>query len=119
MQLLSVLFFLILLPPIVGSNKLWNPCAVKLLSDLSIRSVYFHITCVFFLFLNLQCSEYFQFHLRSTEYLPPTRGKVTDWGVRGPGFKSRGSILTSITETSSLSRVVRAGWDPFSVPVNR
>ena len=45
-------------------------------------------------------------------------GRVTDCGVRGLGFKSPGSILTSRTETSSLSRVVRDGWDPSSVPVN-
>ena len=32
---------------------------------------------------------------------------MTDCGVRGLGFKSRGLILTSRTETSSLSRVVR------------
>ena len=36
---------------------------------------------------------------------------MTDCGVRGLGFKSPGSILTSRTETSSLSRVVREGWD--------
>ena len=36
-------------------------------------------------------------------------GRVTDCGVRGLGFKSPGSILTSRTETSSLSRVVRDG----------
>ena len=36
----------------------------------------------------------------------------------GLGFKSPGSILTSRTETSSLSRVVRDGWDPCSVPVS-
>ena len=38
-------------------------------------------------------------------------GRVTDCGVRGLGFKSSGSILTSRTETSSLSQVVRDGWD--------
>ena len=37
------------------------------------------------------------------------RGRVTDCGVRGLWFKSPGSILTSRTETSSLSRVVRDG----------
>ena len=50
----------------------------------------------------------------------PTRGRVrrvTDCGIRGFGFKSPGSILTSRTETSSLSRVVRDGWDPGSVPL--
>ena len=41
-------------------------------------------------------------------------GRVTDCGVRGLGFKSQGSILTSRTETSSLSRVVRNVWDPCS-----
>ena len=41
-------------------------------------------------------------------------GRVTDCGVRGIGFKSPGSILTSRTETSSLSRVVRYGGDPCS-----
>ena len=35
-------------------------------------------------------------------------------GVRGLGFKTPGLILTSRTETSSLSRVVRDGWDPCS-----
>ena len=45
-------------------------------------------------------------------------GRLTDWGIRGLGFKSMGSILTSRTETSSLSRVVRDGWDPYSVPVS-
>ena len=45
-------------------------------------------------------------------------GRVTDCGVRGLGFKSPGSILTSRAETSSLSRVVRRGWDPCSVPVS-
>ena len=45
-------------------------------------------------------------------------GKVTDCGVRGLGFKSTGLILTSRTETSSLSRVVRDGWDPCSVPLS-
>ena len=38
--------------------------------------------------------------------------------VRGLAFKSQGSILTSRTETSSLSRVVRDGWDPCSVPLS-
>ena len=45
-------------------------------------------------------------------------GRVTDCGVRGLGFKSPGSILTSRTETSSPSRVVRDGWDPCSVPLS-
>ena len=45
-------------------------------------------------------------------------GTVTDCGVRGLGFKSPSSILTSRTETSSLSRVVRDGGDPFSVPLS-
>ena len=42
---------------------------------------------------------------------------MTDCGVRGLGFKSPGSILTSRTETSSLSRVVRDGGGPFYVPL--
>ena len=42
-------------------------------------------------------------------------GRVTDCGVRGLGFKSLGLILTSRIKTSSLSRVVRDGWDPCSV----
>ena len=42
-------------------------------------------------------------------------GGVTDCRVRGLGFKSPGSNLTARTETSSLSRVVRVGWDPCSV----
>ena len=43
-----------------------------------------------------------------------------DCGVRGLGFKSPGSILTSRTETSSLyiSRVVRDGGDPCFVPLS-
>ena len=45
-------------------------------------------------------------------------GRVTDCGVRGLGFKSPGSILISTTETSSLSRAVRDGWDPSSVPAS-
>ena len=45
-------------------------------------------------------------------------GRVTDCGVRGLGFKSPGSILTFRTETSSLSRVVKDGWDPCYVRVN-
>ena len=44
-------------------------------------------------------------------------GRVTDCGVRGFGFKSPGSNLISRTETSSLSRVVRDGWDPCSIPL--
>ena len=40
-----------------------------------------------------------------------------DCGVRGLGFKSPGSILTSRTLTSSLSLVVRDGGDPFSSTV--
>ena len=54
-------------------------------------------------------------------HIHPARGRVgrvTDCGVRGLGFKSPGSILTSRTEISSLSRVVRGGWDPCSVPVS-
>ena len=43
---------------------------------------------------------------------------MTDRGVRGLGFKSQCLILTSITETSFLSRVVRDGWDPCSVPLS-
>ena len=43
-------------------------------------------------------------------------GRVIDCGVRGLRFKSPGSILTSRTETSSLSPVGRGGWDPCSVP---
>ena len=45
-------------------------------------------------------------------------GRVTDYGARGLEFKSPGSIPTSRTETNSLSRVVRDGWDPSSVPVS-
>ena len=45
-------------------------------------------------------------------------GRVTNCGVRGLGFKSPGSILTSRSETTSLSRVVRDGWDPCSVPLS-
>ena len=45
-------------------------------------------------------------------------GRVTDCGVRGLWFKSQGSILTSRTETSSLLRVVRDGWDPCSIPLS-
>ena len=51
----------------------------------------------------------------------PARGRVdrvTDCGVRGLWFKSPGSILTSRIETSSLSRVVRDGWDPCSLPLS-
>ena len=44
--------------------------------------------------------------------------RVTDCGVRGLGFISPGSILTSRTETSSLSRVVRDGWDQSSDPLS-
>ena len=44
--------------------------------------------------------------------------RVTACGVRGLGFKSSGSVLTSRTETSSLSRVVMDGGDPFSAPVS-
>ena len=44
-------------------------------------------------------------------------GRVTDCRVRGLRFKSPCSILTSRTETSSLSRVVRDGWDPRSDPL--
>ena len=35
--------------------------------------------------------------------------ETPDCGVRGLGFKSPGSLLTSRTETTSLSRVVRDG----------
>ena len=55
------------------------------------------------------------------QFYHPARGwvgRVTDCGVRGLGFKSPCSILTSRTETSSLSRVVRDGWDPCFVPVS-
>ena len=45
-------------------------------------------------------------------------GRVTDCGVRSRGFESPGSILTSRTETSSITRVVRDGWDPCSVPLS-
>ena len=45
-------------------------------------------------------------------------GRVTDCTVRGLRFKSLGPILTSRTETSSLSRVVRDGWDLCSIPLN-
>ena len=45
-------------------------------------------------------------------------GRVMDSGVSGLGFKSPGSILTSRTETSSLSRVVRDSGDPCSVPLS-
>ena len=44
--------------------------------------------------------------------------RVTDCTVRGLEFKPPGSILTSRTETSSLSRVVRDGWDPCSIPLS-
>ena len=40
-------------------------------------------------------------------------GRVTDCWVRGLWFKSPGSILTSRTETSSLSRVVWDGLRPM------
>ena len=43
---------------------------------------------------------------------------MTDCGVRGLWFKSPGLFLTSKTETSSLSRVVRDGGDPCSVPLS-
>ena len=52
-------------------------------------------------------------------YFNPARGivgRVTDCGVRGLELKSPSSILTSWTETSSLSRVVRDGGDPCFVP---
>ena len=42
---------------------------------------------------------------------------VTGCGARGLGFKSLGSILTVLTETSSLSRVVTYGGHPCSVPL--
>ena len=45
-------------------------------------------------------------------------GRATDCGVRGLGFKSPCSILTFRTETSSISRVVMDGWDPFSVALS-
>ena len=45
-------------------------------------------------------------------------GRVTDYWVRGLGFKSPGWIITSRTETSSLSRVVRDAWDQSSVPIS-
>ena len=45
-------------------------------------------------------------------------GRVTDCWVRGLWFNSSGLILTSRTKTSSLSPVVRYGWDPYSVPVS-
>ena len=45
-------------------------------------------------------------------------GRVTDYGVKGLGFKSPGSILTSRIETNSLSRMVRDGGDPCSVPLS-
>ena len=54
-------------------------------------------------------------------YIIVARGRVdrvTDCGVRGPGFKSPGSILTSRIETSCLSRVVMDGWDSCSVPAS-
>ena len=44
---------------------------------------------------------------------------MTDCGVRGLWFKSPSSILTSRTETSSISQVVRDGWDPYSLPLGR
>ena len=44
-------------------------------------------------------------------------GRVTDRGGKGLGFKSPGSILTSRTKTNPLSRVVRGGGDPCSVPI--
>ena len=54
--------------------------------------------------------------------LPPAHGRVgrvMDCSrVRGLGFKSPGSILTSRTGTRSLSRMVRDRGDPFSVPVS-
>ena len=59
-----------------------------------------------------------RFHLRTNDPARGKVGRVTDCGVRGLGFKSPGSSLTSRTETSSLSRVVRDGWDPSSVPVS-
>ena len=43
---------------------------------------------------------------------------MTDCGVRGLVFKSPGSILTSGTENSSISRLVRDAGDPFSVPLS-
>ena len=45
-------------------------------------------------------------------------GRVTDCGVRGIGFKTPGAILTSRTETSSVSRVVSDGGDPYAVPLS-
>ena len=45
-------------------------------------------------------------------------GRVTDCRVRGLGYKSPGSILTSRTETRSLSPVVIDGFDPCSVPLS-
>ena len=45
-------------------------------------------------------------------------GRVADCRVRGLRFKSPGLILTSRTETSSLSRVDRDGWDPYPVPLS-
>ena len=60
-------------------------------------------------------------HTQSSTYNHPARGRVgrvTDCGVRGLEFKSPGSILTSRKEPGSLSREVRDGWEPSSVPVS-
>ena len=71
-----------------------------------------------------ECSSYHELEVYEVIWVQqlswaPARGRVgrvTDGGVKGLGFKSPGSILTSRTETGSLSRVVRDGWDPWSVP---
>ena len=51
-------------------------------------------------------------------YLPGRGGvgRVTDCGVRGSNIEQK--LLTSRTETSCLSRVVRYGEDTCSVPLS-
>ena len=58
------------------------------------------------------------FNSKGTESAHGRVGRVTDCGVRGLGFKSPGSILTSRTEISFLSRVVRDGRDTCSIPLS-
>ena len=90
--------------------------------------LYYYYYCVIIIVLLLLLFYYYYFIIIIIIIIVPILllyhpahgvvGRVTGCGVRGLGFKSPGSILTSRTETSSLSRVVRDGWDPCSVPLS-
>ena len=93
------------------------------LINIIIRAVQTNRSNYYVLNVNIKkCTQARKYLNYEAPTLLPAGGRVgrvwTAESDRCLGFKSTGSILTSRTETSSLSRVVRDGGDPGTVPLS-